>query len=513
MRGANPTRRPAFHPSLPAILFFLLALLIPAFEADSLVGADGDPARHVRHGQEILARGDVTRADPFSFTRPGEPFVGFEYGSQLLLAGAHEIGGTAGMAILAGLVIAGTLALLLSGLLRRGLDPLLAVTTVLVVTVLTNIHWLARPHILSWPLMLSLLTMLERERRPPLWAFGLLFALWTNLHGGWVYGWVLIGMYLVGHGLETLEVRGCPRSWARVKGLAAALGVSVAATLVNPYGWRLPAHVVEFFRDPWLRTLTQEFQSPDFHSPDLYPFLAAVLGVLLFLAFRPRLRWTHLVVLVGNLGMAFLSQRNIIQFALLSVPLLAIDLSEPWDRVVGHRPFARRFARNARAGATLPYLLLTLVFSGLLAVNHGRVAGTALVADGFRPDRFPVEAVAHAREAGLEGRLFHEFIWGGYLLYAWPETKVFIDGGTDFYGGDLLRAHRHVINLLPGWADSLDAWRIELALVPTEGAFGQQLLREPDWLIWHCDSTAMMAVRRGHPMTPPDPLPRSRCGR
>ena len=37
-----------------------------------------------------------------------------------------------------------------------------------------------------------------------------------------------------------------------------------------------------------------------------------------------------------------------------------------------------------------------------------------------------------ARAEKLQGRIFHDFIWGGYLLYAWPEQKVFIDGGTDF---------------------------------------------------------------------------------
>lgn len=515
----NPVRDSGtrgFHPSLPAVLFLLLALLIPAIEGESLVGADGDPARHVRHGLEILARGEVIRSDPFSFTRPGEPFVGFEYGSQLLLAGAHEAGGTAGMAVLAGLVIAGTLSLLLWGLIRRGLDPLLALVTTLVVAVLTHIHWLARPHILSWPLMLGLLTMLERDRRPPLWIFGLLFAVWANLHGGWVYGWVLIGMYLVGHGLEALGTRDPFRrtaEWARARGVVAALAVSIGATLLNPYGWRLPWHVIEFFRDPWLRTLTQEFQSPDFHAPELLPFLLVTLAVMLFLATRPRLRWTHLVVLLGNLGMAFLSQRNIIQFALLSMPLLALDLSADWDRLVGGRPFVRRFAANARGGTTVPYLLLILALSGTLAVGHGRLFGRQIVTDGFSPDRFPAAIVQQARSAGVQGRVFHEFVWGGYLLYAWPEMKVFIDGGTDFYGGELLRAHRHAINLLPGWADSLEAWRIDLVLVPTEGAFGQQLLREPGWRVWSCDSTALLAARTGHPM-PASPGPASGgCGR
>src|SRR4030095_14100177 len=100
--------RAQYHPSLPAFLFLILALLIPLFEADSMVNADGDPARHIRHGETILRQHDVIRGDSFSFTKAGEPFLGFEYGSQVLLALSHRIGGTVGMTILVTLVVTGT---------------------------------------------------------------------------------------------------------------------------------------------------------------------------------------------------------------------------------------------------------------------------------------------------------------------------------------------------------------------------------------------------------------------
>ena len=65
-------------------------------------------------------------ADPFSFTRAGEPFVAFEYGSQLLYALVHRAGGLAGVAVLASLLIASAYALLARFLLARGVDALLA---------------------------------------------------------------------------------------------------------------------------------------------------------------------------------------------------------------------------------------------------------------------------------------------------------------------------------------------------------------------------------------------------
>ncbi len=52
------------------------------------------------------------------------------------------------------------------------------------------------------------------------------------------------------------------------------------------------------------------------------------------------------------------------------------------------------------------------------------------------PEVFPVRRSSTCRRSGFvpPGPVYNEFIWGGYLLYAWPEVPVFIDGQTDFYG-------------------------------------------------------------------------------
>ena len=85
----------------------------------------------------------------------------------------------------------------------------------------------------------------------------------------------------------------------------------------------------------------------------------------------------------------------------------------------------------------------------------------------FDPAIFPVAVVEKARAAGLTGRMYNEFTWGGYLLFAWPEQKVFIDGQTDFYGEELTRTHVHIQGLYPGWRDLLKKWDVSLVIMPT----------------------------------------------
>ena len=132
----------------------------------------------------------------------------------------------------------------------------------------------------------------------------------------------------------------------------------------------------------------------------------------------------------------------------------------------------------------------------VLGVGGGAIGAWRLLPADFDPKIFPIAAVQEARAAGLEGRMFHEFVWGGYLLLRWPEQRVFIDGGTDFYGENLYRQAIEIITLRPGWRDSLDTHGVQLVLLPVEAPMAHELVRDAAWDTWYCDPTAVMLVRK-----------------
>jgi hypothetical protein len=106
----------------------------------------------------------------------------------------------------------------------------------------------------------------------------------------------------------------------------------------------------------------------------------------------------------------------------------------------------------------------------------------------------PVDAVASARAAGLRGRVFSEFGWGGYLAYAWPEQKVFIDGGTDFYGGPLMRDYGTIHDVKPGWLQLTRRWNFAVVIVPPGAPVASELARDHAWKYWYCDATAVVLI-------------------
>jgi hypothetical protein len=141
---------------------------------------------------------------------------------------------------------------------------------------------------------------------------------------------------------------------------------------------------------------------------------------------------------------------------------------------------------------------LALALACILAISRGRLGSKTLIADGFDATIFPVAAVQHARSERLQGRLFTEFGWGGYVVYAWPEQKIFIDGGTDFFGEDLFREYSKIKRLVPGWRESLSRWEISLALLNRQSSLAHELMRDGRWDLAYCDSLAVM-LRRSLP--------------
>jgi hypothetical protein len=494
-----------------------------------MLNSDGDLLRHIGHGEWMLTHHSLIHNDPFSWTMGGQPFVGFEYGSQLIYALVHRAAGLAGVAIFAGLLIATAYALLARFLLSRGVDALLTYLVTVAAAVLGAVHWAPRPHLFTLVLVVILLPMLEdgrTDRRTdgqessvvgrrssrfgrlmtdsprPLLAIPL-FALWANLHGGWVFGLVLIGIYFAGHTLDWLMR--VDRAWqvARMKYLAALFGCGLLGTLCTPHFLKLHRHVFGFFGDRWLLDNTQEFMSPDFHQITGKLFLLALLGVILALALsRERPSGPHLLVILVMTYFVLNARRNMQLFGVTAVPALAIHINAAWKRLPDWRGIRGVFDRDAKTGTTAPYVVVLVALFGFLAVGQGKVFGADIIPNAVSPDEFPVAVVRRARAEHVTGRIYNDYTWGGYLIYAWPEQKVFIDGGTDFYGPALTRTWTMIGQLQPFWRDSLERLGVDLALVPPGSGFAHELLREPGWRLRDCDATAVLLQKSGGPAEP-----------
>ena len=244
-------RFPQLIPTLSDLAFVLPILVL--FWSTTGVGwllTDSDTGWHIRTGQWILKHGRVPTVDLFSFTKTGQPWIAWEWLSDVAMGFAHRIEGLAGVALLAMLLLGVTSVLIYREAVAEGSHRSIAIALTWLAMAASTIHWLARPHLVT-PLIASvfcrILNSVERKQNPArLWSLPLLTILWANLHGGFFVGIALICTYTVGTGVEELLLGSRQNLWVRSRKYLLAAATCAMASLLNPYGYRLHIHVAEY---------------------------------------------------------------------------------------------------------------------------------------------------------------------------------------------------------------------------------------------------------------------------
>jgi hypothetical protein len=333
---------------------------------------------------------------------------------------------------------------------------------------------------------------------------------WANAHGGFLVGGILIALTLfIDAGIALLGPdRHVSLARVRLRQLAVPAAVTLCVTLLNPAGFGLWTHVTAYFGKSLLVNLTDEYRAPSLHDHSVRPFFA-LLG-LLFAGFvyrrgRPGL---YELALSGAFSFfALYSARNIPLFAIVVAPFVATSLERLDLRAqLGQRTatvmdrfaawlsargaaYSRLDARSA--GHLWPALAMVALVGISVASSSSETLGVA-----FDSRRQPTAAVVALRESGVQGNLFNELHWGGYLLHElWPSHKVFIDGQTDFYGEDLTRTFLEVRDARPGWQSVLDQRDVRVVILPPDAPLVRELTRSASWRRLYEDATATVVVR------------------
>jgi len=190
-------------PSIADFIFLALMCTVVFRPIGSGLLGDADTGWHIRNGQRILATHLVTRSDPFSYTKAGQPWFAWEWLYDVTIAAIHQAAGLNGVLLFTLILACGTLALLFQLLLKRSNNLVVAGCLTLFASGASQVHLLARPHVVSWLFSLLWLEILYRFTEgksgpfnsPPLVWLPPLMVVWVNVHGGFILGLVMLGIF------------------------------------------------------------------------------------------------------------------------------------------------------------------------------------------------------------------------------------------------------------------------------------------------------------------------------
>lgn len=475
--------------------------LIAVFAIGLRMSVDTDTYWHLAAGRWMVERRQLLQRDVFSHTMAAQPWVNHSWLSQLLLFGVHEALGLPGLNLLTALLAVAGLAILWAALegapLAKGFVTVLAAST-------AAVFWSARPQMLTFVAVAGYVLILERWRRrqpSPLWALPLIMLLWANLHGGFAAGFLLIFAYLVGEWLVPLLAaltgkislaQASHGGWDRTRPLVmAAVGASLV-TMINPAGPRLLLIPFETISIGALQDYIQEWQSPNFHQPQLLPFAAMLLlSAAAMAASGGKVHPTEIVLFVGVGYMALSAARNISLFALAVSPPLARH---------GQSALAP-LSDRLRDRSELPPRLLPLLNGTLIAlvtIAVGLWSAPRLTKDFAatrEAERVPVAAVDHIQSDRPPKPILNSYDWGGYLIWRlWPEYRSFVDGRTDLYGDAFLQDYLQLWRAEGNWQRQVRKYGFESALLEP-GAPLVTSLESEGWRTAYRDGQAVLLIR------------------
>jgi hypothetical protein len=530
-------------PSVGEVFFaVLLSLLVFTGLSVRLLG-DAGIGWHIRTGQMILATHAIPHVDSFSSAMSGQPWFAWEWCYDLIVGWLESVAGLNGVVLFTGLVIALVFAWTFRLLLRRGTNVVVAVILVLLAASASMIHFLARPHVVSWLFTLVCFWILESSvgvfripgsssgfeagRAWRLAGLPLCMGAWVNLHGGFLVGLVLIGIYWIDavwqwcrlkedrfdDGLRKIPVG------RRIRNLTIAGILSGLATLANPYGFHLYVHIYRYLSDRFLMDHIDEFQSPNFHYVAQKCFAGLLLLTLVALAVKKRgvgsTRLSQALVVLFAVYSGLYASRNIPVSSLLLVLMIGPWLSEGMEKLLDRRAAVQgvasmRFLQRMQAvelslrGHLWP--IATVVLACWIAANGGKLGASTLMDAHFDPKRFPVAAVDHLEsdleKKNLPGPIVSPDSWGGYLIYRlYPQVRMVVDDRHDFYGDEFVKSYLKMVNAEPGWQDFLQQHAAQCVFAPRNSALASILAETSGWKAIYTDDVATVFVRTRAPVS------------
>jgi hypothetical protein len=327
-------------------------------------------------------------------------------------------------------------------------------------------------------------------------------AVWANIHGSFVLGPILGGVFLLGGCLEKWSRREPPIDRA-VLVLGGITALSGLAMLLTPYGVTSLLYVFRLSSNPIIRDFVTEWEPTTVNS--WYGVLCLGSFLLVFaLAYATRayrrLAPTEALLLLafGYLGAA--SVRGIIWWGLAMAPILALQLAAvPSLQALDAASARRRVPRGAG-----PLNAVAITVAGLAMVGSLpwlKPANPLLPPDkrSLVSQETPVAMAAFLARLPEGARIFNYQGWGGYFDWAlWPRQRAFVDGRIEVHPRDVWMDYLYVSFGHANWERTLEQYgSTHLALSRLHQPDLIALVRQsPGWALLYEDQLGAVFTRR-----------------
>ena len=484
--------------------------MILAIVAMSTVNFAGpDLWRYLLGGRIFLTTGHLPLRDTFSYTAYGLPWLQHEWLAQTIMTLFYAGLGGFGLKILKLGCDAAIVCLLAAAMNETGAPARVQRPVLILVALALAPQMQFRPQLFTDVLLAVLVALMAAEtyrgsRR--LWIAIPLFAVWANLHGGFVVGLAALALYAGTVMVFDLWAR---HGLARGARLTAITAGCAAATLLNPFGinaWLIVLHTV---RDPFVSQYIVEWMSlPKVLAGSIGSTAAVIyiIPILLVVALAavfvmtPTLDDAAMMAVAAMFALCAVEAVRNMQLAVIAA---AIPLTRHAGLVARRRERSLNLGSHPEAGRAEAGRGFNPIVAGALAVVLAW--GSGLFSPRFRLGLdYPSGAVAFMKAHRIHGNILSSCRWGGYLMcHLGPESKVFMDERWN-----LLYPHKVMEEFIrfdqgePGGGAILNAYPTDFVLVPPNSKSSALVMSDSHWKIAFADPVSVLFARESFHSAP-----------
>ncbi len=474
-------------------LLFAIGAMIEAKTLSSLSSlANGDVWWHLRTGIWILQSHSLPHAGLFSQTAE-RPWVDASWGFDLLTAVGYRILGLRIVPVSAMLFRSGlaVITFVLAGGLRGKFWR--AALLSLVAQYVLGIVPLGSACFSILFFGIELLLLLESRRKgtllPVRW-LPLIFLVWANCDDQFVYGILLVALFLATVLLQNLRSghSAAEPGWSAfsARNAAALAAVCGLATAITPYFVRPYSVFFQSLTTP-AGAYLPDLHAMGFRRPQDYLLMLLTMAAFLALGLRRSRDSFKIVLLIACAILAFHAQRNTWLAALAATAVIGEAFCES--------PAEQQESQLRRGRSTQGMVAAGLLAAILIVATFVLIPRSPQLLMAKVAETFPVAACNYIRNQQLPQPLFNAYEWGGFLAWFLPDYPVTIDSRPGLYDDDFVVQYFKTMNAEVPYASFSAMNQAGTLLLPRHSVMGEALSTLPSFRVAYSDDVAIVLIR------------------
>lgn len=471
---------------------FLLFLL-------SNTRADPDLWGYLAFGRLFWGSEGFPYQDVFAYVPTKRVWIYHEWLTGVLFYPIYQSWGAVGLQLLKYILGLLTASLVYLTARERGANSLVTVFTLFCISPIFVLGYSpVRAQIFTYLFFVLYIYILETTRRNRcwrrLWWLVPIQVMWSNVHGGFLSGPGLLGLYALG---EAFSGRRC---WAYVTMLA----VCGPLTLINPYGidyWKYIIEAVSMDRPEiweWHSVVSLIKQGYP-HVTYLY-LLITLFSSSLFLVWYRKRDLTDILVLAMTAYLGLRHFRHQVFFLLAVGVYMPVVFTVFLGAIETHQGVVNFRGAVGRKTLALLLVCLTAFFAHKFVSNSPFSLRTPPRLDLADKSRlyYPIGAIEYIKTHGLKGNILPQFSWGEFIIWTlYPQCRVAMDGRYEtVYQEDLRMEFWDFQYGRDGWRRFLYKYLHDMIVIKSNSRIHKLLRNEPSWKEAYVDVGCVVFLKK-----------------